>query len=348
MAKGNKNISVVILNWNGSSFLRRFLPSVIAHSGEDAEIIVADNFSTDDSRAVVETLFPVVKYQQLEKNFGFAEGYNRALSTIETEYMVLLNSDVEVTAGWLEPLLDRMKADPATGICQPKILSLAKPDEFEYAGAAGGFIDRFGYPYCRGRILQVIEKDLGQYDRPVPVSWASGACMMVRSSVWKACGGFDADFWAHMEEIDLCWRARHLGYSSYVCPGSAVFHVGGGTLSYNSPLKIYLNFRNNLYLLVKNLPLRQLAFKLPARMVLDGMAAFVFLLKGETGSFGRVFAAHMKFYANLFRMLKKRKSIMDSSQAKNFRATTDRCIVWNYFILKRRKYSDLHDTTNAY
>ena len=339
---GDKKISIVILNWNGSSFLKRFLPSVIAFSKGEVEIIVADNLSTDDSKKVIQSEFPSVKYLQLEKNWGFAEGYNRALASIDSEYIVLLNSDVEVSEGWLEPMLNTMDSDSSVGICQPKILSLGKPDEFEYAGASGGFIDRFGYPYCRGRILQVVEKDLGQYDEPIAVSWASGACMMIRSSVWKECGGFDADFWAHMEEIDLCWRARHLGYSAYVSPKSVVYHVGGGTLNYNSPLKIYLNFRNNLYLLLKNLPWTQLVLKLPARMILDGMAAFVFLLKGETGSFGRVFAAHMKFYANLFSLLKKRRAIFRTRKTKVFTATTDKCIVWNYFITKRRKYSELH------
>jgi GT2 family glycosyltransferase len=219
----SKKISIVILNWNGSSFLRRFLPSIVAHSKGDVDIIVADNCSTDDSRLVIEAGFPSVKYLQLEQNWGFAKGYNKALESVDSDYFVLLNSDVEVAEGWLEPMLKTMDADSSIGICQPKILSLSSPDEFEYAGASGGFIDRFGYPYCRGRILQVIEKDLGQYDQPVAVSWASGACMMIRSSVWKECGGFDADFWAHMEEIDLCWRARHLGYSAYVCPESEYF-----------------------------------------------------------------------------------------------------------------------------
>lgn len=338
----DKKISIVILNWNGSSFLKRFLPSVIAHSKGDVEIIVADNYSSDDSKVVIETEFPSVTYFQLEKNWGFAEGYNHALASVSSEYIVLLNSDVEVSEGWLEPMLNTLESDPSIGICQPKILSLSKPDEFEYAGASGGFIDRFGYPYCRGRILQVVEKDMGQYDQQIAVSWASGACMMIRTSVWKECGGFDGDFWAHMEEIDLCWRAMHLGYSACVCPGSVVFHVGGGTLNYNSPLKIYLNFRNNLYLLLKNLPCRQLVLKLPARMILDGMAAFVFLLKGETGSFGRVFAAHMRFYANLGSLLKKRRIIFRTRRTRVFNATTNKCIVWNYFFTKRRKYSELH------
>ena len=337
----NDKISIVILNWNGSSFLKRFLPSVLACSTGNTEIVVADNGSTDDSREVVETLFPSVIYLQLEQNFGFAEGYNRALQQMHADYFLLINSDVEVTQGWLDPLLELMRKDQTIGICQPKILSFDRRDEFEYAGASGGFIDRFGYPYCRGRILQVFEKDLGQYNQSVQISWASGACMMVRSSVWHECGGFDADFWAHMEEIDLCWRAQHLGYSVFVCPASVVYHVGGGTLNYNSPLKVYLNFRNNLYLLFKNLPGRQLAAKLPARMILDGVAALVFLLKGEFRSFGSVFHAHLQFYRNLTRLMKKRRILLQKRKDTVFCVTSDKSILWNYFILKRRKFSEI-------
>jgi GT2 family glycosyltransferase len=337
----NDKISIVILNWNGSSFLERFLPSVVACSMGNTEIVVADNGSTDDSREVIETHFPSVVYLQLEKNFGFAEGYNRALQQLQADYFLLINSDVEVTPDWLDPLLELMRKNLAIGICQPKILSFDRRDEFEYAGAAGGFIDRFGYPYCRGRIMQVFEKDLGQYNESVQVSWASGACMLVRSSVWHECGGFDADFWAHMEEIDLCWRAQHLGYSVFVCPESVVYHVGGGTLNYNSPLKVYLNFRNNLYLLFKNLPGRQLAAKLPARMILDGVAALVFLLKGEFRSFGSVFHAHMKFYGNLTRLRKKRRILQQKRKDTVFGVTSDSSMLWNYFILKRRKFSEI-------
>jgi GT2 family glycosyltransferase len=253
----------------------------------------------------------------------------------------LLNSDVEVTSGWLDPILNLMEMNPSIGICQPKILSLERPNEFEYAGAAGGFIDRFGYPYCRGRILQEIEQDLGQYNESMPVSWASGACMIVRSQVWKACNGFDSDFWAHMEEIDLCWRAQHLGYRVYVCPESVVYHLGGGTLPYNSPQKIHLNFRNNLFLLFKNLPWKQLATKLPVRMVLDGVAAFVFLFKGDFRSFGGVFTAHLKFYGMLPKLIKERSNIMRLSKNKSIKLTTGKSILWNYYFAKRRKYSEI-------
>ncbi len=338
---GNKRISIVILNWNGSGFLKRFLPSVVASSAGIAQIFVADNGSSDDSRSVIETEFPSVEYLQLEKNFGFAEGYNQALRQLHSDYFLLLNSDVEVTPGWLIPMLQLMDADSVIAVCQPKILSLNHPDEFEYAGAAGGFIDRFGYPFCRGRILQEVEKDFGQYNQSISISWASGACMMVRASVWNECGGFDGDFWAHMEEIDFCWRANHLGYTAYVVPHSVVFHVGGGTLNYNNPLKIHLNFRNNLYLLFKNLPGIQLATKLPARLLLDGLAACAFLLKGEFGSFVRVFTAHLKFYFNLPRLIKKRRIIFRTSKNCSSTMMSKQSILWNYFVLKRRKFTEL-------
>ncbi len=337
----NMKISIVILNWNGSRFLKRFLPSVVANSKGNVEIIVADNGSTDNSKAIVETLFPTVIYRQLDRNYGFAEGYNRALNSLNSDYFLLLNSDVEVTSGWLEPMLRLMESDSLIGICQPKILSLDRPDEFEYAGAAGGFIDRYGYPYCRGRILREVEKDCGQYNQTSPISWASGACMMVSSNVWKTCNGFDADFWAHMEEIDLCWRAQHLGFKVYVCPDSVVYHVGGGTLSYDSPVKIHLNFRNNLFLLLKNLTGNQLVTILPARMILDGLAAFVFLFKGEFRSFVMVFNAHLKFYSHLPQLLKKRRIIFQTTMDKSFSVTSKKCILWNYFLLKRRKFSEL-------
>ena len=334
-------ISIVILNWNGSGFLKRFLPSVVAHSALIADIIVADNGSSDDSRIIVETLFPSVTYLQFDRNFGFAAGYNKAFQLIQNEFFVLLNSDVEVTEGWLDPMLKLMETDLSIGAIQPKILSLDRPTEFEYAGAAGGFIDMFGYPYCRGRILQEVEKDLGQYDDYLNVSWASGACMMVRSSVWQECGGFDIDFWAHMEEIDLCWRMHHLGYSVTFCPESVVYHLGGGTLNYNDPKKIFLNFRNNLYLLFKNLPLGQLLIILPSRMILDGLAAFTFFLKGDFGAFRKVFLAHFKFYGQLPWLMKKRKIIFGTAKKELRNLMVSKSILWNYFVLKRRRFSEL-------
>jgi len=337
----SKKISVVILNWNGSGFLQRFLPSVISNSIGDVEIIVADNGSTDDSQLVVETLFPEVRFLPLNYNFGFAEGYNKALEELESDYLLLLNSDVAVTPEWLAPMVNLMESDSSIGICQPKIVSLDHPDEFEYGGASGGFIDRYGYPYCRGRILQVVEKDMGQYNNSTQISWASGACMMIKTEIWRKCNGFDADFWAHMEEIDLCWRTQHLGYKVYVCPDSKVYHLGGGTLNYNNPLKIHLNFRNNLFLLYKNLPGRLLATRLPARMILDGIAALVFLMKGEFSSFGSVLTAHLKFYLALPKLTKKRRLIFQTRKETDTNLMTSNSILWNYFVLKRRRYAEI-------
>ncbi|MCK9411021.1 MAG: glycosyltransferase family 2 protein [Prolixibacteraceae bacterium] len=337
----SKKICIVILNWNGCGFLKRFLPSVVGCSTGNVEIVVADNGSTDESRSFVEGNFPSVIYLQLDQNYGFAEGYNRALANLNSDFFVLLNSDVEVTPGWLDPMVGMMEKDADIGICQPKVLSLDRRNEFEYAGGAGGFIDCYGYPFCRGRVLDEVEKDHGQYDQAIQVSWATGACMMIKSELWQLCNGFDQDFWAHMEEIDLCWRAQHHGYKVYCSPASVVYHIGGGTLNYNSPLKIHLNFRNNLYLLFKNLPGSQLATKLPMRMILDGVAAFVFIFKGEFRSFERVFTAHVKFYFSLPSLIKKRRNILSTSKNRSIHLTTNKSVVWNYFILKRRKYSEI-------
>jgi GT2 family glycosyltransferase len=336
-------VAIVILNWNGSGFLRRFLPSVIRYSSYDwAEILVADNGSTDDSREVVEKEFPSVRYLQLERNFGFAEGYNKALQRIEADYYLLLNSDVEVTENWLKPMLNLMQSDQKIGACQPKILQLDHPEKFEYAGASGGFIDRFGYPFCRGRILNVQENDEGQYDAPIPIFWASGATVLLRASVWKELEGFDTDFYAHMEEIDLCWRMKNIGYKVAVCPQSSVYHLGGGSLSYGNPVKIYLNFRNNLYLLFKNLPKGKLFPVLTARMILDGIAALQFLVTGQFKAFQKVFEAHNSFHRNLFKLISKRKKLLQKSQPVMHPEIYRGSIVLDFFIRKKKKFSELN------
>ncbi len=238
-----------------SDFLKMFLGTVVRYSaGPENEVYVADNGSTDGSAAWVSENFSEVKLIMLDKNYGFAGGYNLAISQVDAEYIVLINSDIEVTEGWLKPLLDYMEENSDAAACQPKILSFNRKDYFEHAGAAGGFIDKYGYPFCRGRILNIAEKDEGQYNNQVDIFWSSGACMMVRTEAWKRCGGFDADFFAHMEEIDLCWRFNKAGYRTGFIPGSIVYHVGGGSLAYDSPYKIYLNFRNSLFMLYKNLP----------------------------------------------------------------------------------------------
>lgn len=304
-------VKIVILNWNGRAHLERFLPSVVAHSGE-ASVVVADNGSNDDSVPFLREHYPQVELLQLDQNYGFAEGYNRALSRIEADCYVLLNSDVEVEEGWLNPLVARLAADEKVAALAPKIISYERKSDFEYAGAAGGFIDCFGYPFCRGRILDTIEKDQGQYDTAREVFWASGACMVVRADLFHKLGGFDGDFFAHMEEIDLCWRMQLAGYRVMVVPRSRVFHLGGGTLPNNSARKLYLNYRNNLSMLFKNLSRRSLLPVLFARMVLDGMSAMVFLLQRRPDFFKVVFRAHMDFYHALGTLRIKRRVIQQS------------------------------------
>ncbi len=336
-------LSIVILNWNGREFLKKFLPSVIKYSSFPwAEIIVADNGSEDDSKEVVEKEFPSVKFLQLDRNFGFAEGYNKALSLLESDYYLLLNSDVEVSENWLLPLIECMESDPLVGACHPKILQLDQPQKFEYAGASGGFIDHFGYPFCRGRIMNIQEEDKEQYNHTIPVFWASGAAMMIRSSIWMKMEGFDSDFYAHMEEIDLCWRMKNQGYKIMVCPSSRVYHLGGGSLAYGNPRKIYLNFRNNLFLLYKNLPKNRLYPTLLKRMILDGVAALQFLLTGQFSAFRKVFEAHVSFYKNITLLRAKRKELLPKIIKENHPEIYKGSIVWDFFIKGRKKFSELN------
>ena len=291
-----KRISVVILNWNGVDMLREFLPSVIEYSvGERIEVCVADNASTDTSREVLRTEFPVVRLIELDQNYGFAEGYNRALVQVEAEYVVLLNNDVEVTPHWLEPLLDYMDTHLETVACQPKLLSQRNKDYFEYAGASGGFIDRYGYPFCRGRIFDAVEKDEGQYDSVLDVLWATGAALFIRLTDYREAGGLDGRFFAHMEEIDLCWRLRSRGKKIVCIPQSRVYHVGGATLKKENPRKTFLNFRNNLLMLYKNLPDKELKHVLFVRGILDRVAALVFYLKRDRENARAVMEARREF-----------------------------------------------------
>ena len=300
---------IVILNWNGAGHLRRFLPSVLASVPEGVGVVVADNGSTDDSLGVLEREFPAVGRIVLDRNYGFAGGYNRALEYLDADYFILLNSDVETPAGWVEPLVETLDRDRTVAAVAPKLLSLVEPARFEYAGASGGFIDYLGYPFCRGRILQCVERDEGQYDDARDVFWASGAAFCCRAEVFRAMGGFDEDFFAHMEEIDFCWRAQLAGYRIRVEPRSTVFHVGGGTLPNNSPQKIYLNFRNNLCMLFKNLSPGTFWPVLFSRMVLDGMAALVFLVQGHPDFFKKVFRAHIDFHRQRKSLHEKRRAI---------------------------------------
>ena len=340
-------LSIVILNWNGSHHLKRFLPSVIKYSNFDwVEIVVADNHSDDDSRKIIELEFPHVRYIQLSQNYGFAEGYNRALQGNEAEYILLLNSDVEVTGRWLEPMIQLMDSNPLIAACQPKIMQLDHPEKFEYAGASGGFIDHYGYPFCRGRLVNFQEHDLGQYDDSISVFWASGAAMLVRGKLWQSLGGFDADFWAHMEEIDLCWRMKNKGYKVAVCPQSKVYHLGGGSLAYGNPQKIYLNFRNNLFLLFKNLPKGKLNTTLFSRMVLDGVAAIQFLVTGQFKAFTKVLGAHRDFYKSLRKLRKKRKELLSQTVTAIHPEIYKGSLIFDFFIAKKRKFSSLHFPTN--
>lgn len=286
--------AIVILNWNGSAMLRRFLPSVLLHS-EGAEVCVADNGSSDDSTKMLRREFPAVRLLVLDRNYGFAEGYNRALREVEAEYVVLLNSDVEVTPGWLRPLEEYMDVRPEVAACQPKIRSWHDREKFEYAGAAGGYIDRYGYPFCRGRILGVVETDCGQYDAPASLFWATGAALFIRLKDYRDAGGLDGRFFAHMEEIDLCWRLRVRGRKISCVPSSVVYHVGGATLRRENPRKTYLNFRNNLLMLYKNLPEAELRPVMRVRSVLDYVAAFTFFLKGQWANALAVFRARRDY-----------------------------------------------------
>ncbi|MBQ8100086.1 MAG: glycosyltransferase family 2 protein [Paludibacteraceae bacterium] len=314
--------SVIILNWNGADMLRRYLPSVVEHTKEsdseigkeDCEIVVADNGSEDESMELLAKEFPTVHVLPFERNYGFAEGYNKALEATEAEYTVLLNSDVEVTAGWLAPLLDYMDAHPETAACQPKVLSWKDKSKFEHAGAAGGHIDAFGYPFCRGRVMSEVETDHGQYDNIAPVFWATGACLCIRTAVYKQAGGLDAGFFAHMEEIDLCWRLNCRGWKVVCIPQSVVYHLGGGALDYSNPRKTYLNFRNNLLMIYKNMPSGRLPVVLFCRFWLDWLAAFVYLLKGQTGNFKAVGNARADYH----RLKKQYKA----KRAENLRLAT--------------------------
>jgi GT2 family glycosyltransferase len=334
--------AIVILNWNGLVFLKMFLRIVLENSGDDETLVcVADNGSTDGSKEWVAENFKEVKLIVLDKNYGFAGGYNIALNQIDARYFVLLNSDIEVTENWLQPLVSFMDNNPDVASCQPKILSYYHRDHFEHAGAAGCFIDKYGYPYCRGRIINKIEEDTGQYDSPTNIFWSSGACMIMRSEAWKKCGGFDADFFAHMEEIDLCWRFHKSGYRVCFLPDSVIYHVGGGTLPYSSPLKTYLNFRNSLFLLYKNLPDERLYRVLFIRRLLDGLAAVYFLMKGSFKSVRAVWKAHMDYYKAINELKEKRKIVKKLEVNQTNESFLNKSIVFEFYVKGNRTYKSL-------
>ena len=333
-----KRVAVVILNYNGVKFLKKFLPDVIRYSSDDADVYVADNCSTDGSVELLREEFKDVKLIINEFNGGFATGYNLALKQIEAEYYILLNSDIEVTSNWIQPVVDLMDSDVLIGACQPKIRSYNNKPEFEYAGAAGGYLDKYGYPFCRGRIFQSLEEDNGQYDTNVEVFWATGACMFVRSDLFHKLGGFDDDFFAHMEEIDFCWRSKSQGYKVMVCTVSMVYHVGGGTLPVGSAWKTYLNFRNNFILLYKNLPSSCLYKVLVLRLFLDGLAGLKFLLQGGFSDFIAVIRAHLYFYRHYSSIKIKRENTIRNKVSQIYNGN----IVFDHYILRKKKFSDLN------
>lgn len=336
-----ENVAIVILNWNGRSFLEKFLPSVVANSG-GARIIIADNASIDDSVSFVKSNYPSVELIEMDENRGFAGGYNHALRQVDAEFYLLLNSDIEVAPNWLDPLMECMK-DPDVAGCQPKILAYDDKTRFEHAGASGGFLDRNYFPFCRGRIFDQFEKDHGQYDNEIEIFWATGAALMIRADLYHKVGGLDDNFFAHMEEIDLCWRIKKLGKKFIVCPSSLVYHVGGGALPYQSPRKSYLNFRNSLFMITKNH--EGLLFpKVFWRMSLDGVAGVRFLLRGEFQQFMSVIKAHISFYKKLGLLLKQRKSIKKESSTykTNLVGTYNASILWARYFKGITKYSDLN------
>lgn len=329
-----KRTAVVILNWNGRQHLEQFLPSVVAHTPQQVRIIVADNGSTDDSVAFLAQHYPAIEIIRLERNYGFAEGYNRALEQVDAEFFILLNSDVEVTAGWVEPLVATLTNNRSVAAVAPKLRSYGNRDHFEYAGAAGGYIDVLGYPFCRGRILSTLEQDKGQYDTAQEVFWASGAAFCCRADVFRMLGGFDADFFAHMEEIDLCWRMQLQGYKIMVEPHSTVYHLGGGTMPNESPRKLYLNYRNNLSMLFKCAPTWQRILVAVARPVADMLSALIYLLRGDKALAKATIEAYRDLFALHGELNKRRKAVRSACKAESDRIYRG-SIVMRYAVGKR-------------
>ncbi len=333
------SIAIVILNFNGKSHLEKYLPGIIQHQPSDSNIYIADNASTDDSVAFIKTQYPELHLLETRINTGFAGGYQWALQHVKEEFYVILNSDVLVDEDWISPIISYMEDHPDVAACQPKILSIHDPEMFEHAGAAGGWIDILGYPFCIGRIFSTVEKDLGQYNQTSPIFWASGAAMVIRSADYWAAGGFDTQFFAHMEEIDLCYRLQKMGKEIVSFPASKVYHLGGGTLQYGSPQKTFLNFRNGLFLLLKNKSILNLLWLIPARMILDGIAALLFLSEGKTDHFNAVFKAHISFYGMFGKMFQKRRDIDSITLKKHqIKGVFKGSIVFNYYIKGNRHF----------
>lgn len=332
------NTALVILNWNGVDWLKKFLPNVLLHS-KNTNIYIADNNSNDNSIEFISKHYPTINIIKNNNNYGFAKGYNTALKDLKEKYFILLNSDIEVTNNWINPIINLMESNTDISACQPKILDFNNRDNFEYAGASGGFIDFFGYPFCRGRIFNTIESDSNQYNDSTEIFWASGACIFIRNSDYWLVNGFDDDFFAHQEEIDLCWRLKNKGKKIMVVPESKVFHVGGGTLNSTSPFKTYLNFRNNLYMLFKNLPLIWLIIVIPSRLLLDGIAALSLINKPEPHKhIFSVLKAHIYFYINIPSLILKRLKLDNKFLLVGKENIS---IIFKYYIQKKKTFSDL-------
>ena len=335
-------VAIVILNWNGSKMLSTYLPSVLQYSREEATVYVADNASTDDSLTLLHERFPEVQLIVLDKNWGFAEGYNKALKQIDAEYYLLLNSDIEVTHHWLTPMIEELDAHPDIAACQPKLLSIADKDCFEYAGASGGYLDRYGYPFCRGRVFETVERDEGQYDYQTDVLWATGAALMIRSKDYWQVGGLDGRFFAHNEEIDLCWRLRIRGRRIVCIPESYVYHVGGGTLPKGNPMKTFLNFRNNLTMLYKCLPEEDLKPVMRWRWWLDYLAAWeMLILKRNFGDFKAIYRARRAFVHWRKDFEADRRAIQASRVTKKIPERKDFSLLWQYYAKNRKTFRQL-------
>jgi GT2 family glycosyltransferase len=332
-------VAVVILNWNGKKFLEQFLPSVIASTYSNVEVIVADNGSEDDSISFLQHAYPAMRIIHLAKNYGFAKGYNEALKQVESDYYIILNSDVEVQPGWIQPMTDLLEKDKSIAACQPKILSYANKKLFEYAGGAGGWLDQYGYPFARGRVFDICEEDHGQYDNAEPVFWASGASLFIRSSVFHAMKGFDEYFFAHQEEIDLCWRIQLAGHKIYSCPSSVVYHVGGGTLPRGNSRKTYLNFRNNHIMLSKNLPLKRKLWIMPVRNFLDAVSAWKGLLSGDGGYFIAILRAHAAFVK--WWIFYRKQSVFPVSKKGALAGYLKKNMVWLHFVKKKKVFTEI-------
>ncbi len=338
----NPSIAVVILNWNGVSLLEKYLPSVVSNNIDNCTIYLADNASTDTSIDFVRRNYPEIKVIKNDTNYGFAEGYNIATKNIKSDYLILLNSDVEVTANWIQPVIEMMEKDHSIAAAQPKIISYLNKEYFEYAGASGGFIDRFGYPFCRGRIFDVVEKDNNQYNSEIEIFWASGAAFFIRNKLFVEAGGFDKDFFAHMEEIDLCWRLKNMGYKIKASAASTVYHLGGGTLAETSPHKTYLNFRNSLFTLRKNLPFHNAFGIILLRHFLDLLAWVKFIFEGKWKHSFAINRAHYDFLISQGTWYKKRKELLKLFKNPNLTGLYQRSIVFDFFARKKKKYSDLN------